>query len=380
MRPSLIFGLAAFAALGCGGADVGSAPEAPETRKDEQPEPPPEPNALATAADALFTAAVDEGAFAGTVVVIDDGEIVLEKAYGLADRKAERANAVDTIFRLGSASKPLTAAAVLALAEDGALELDDPVAQHFPELLPENLEKDGVSATIHHILTPTSGIGDAKATEYFKKNAWFEVIEPDQLLAAAAELPMVSTPGINFAYSNWGYYLLGLVVERVSGLSYEVFLRERFFAPLGMDDSGTHLPAAKADRAALGYDEKGETMAGKAWFKDTQLSLVFGSGQIYATAGDLARWDRALASGAVLPKLGARLFTPALGGYAYGWVVEKKGSVDVQWHNGALAPLGFTSLLVRVPSKDRFVAYLANVGSGLVVPALEKKTIALAAE
>jgi D-alanyl-D-alanine carboxypeptidase len=377
--------LTASLVYGCGSSGD-KTPAAPETQAEEIADaaaPPPAPNPLAVAADALFSTAFDDGTFAGSVVVVDGGEIVLQKAYGLADRKRELPNVVDTIYRVGSVSKQFTAAAVLALAEDGALDVSDPVAKYFPEYPEESLEKGGVKATLHHLLTHTSGLGDAQTTEYFKKNAWFELIDPATLLEAAAELPMVTTPGTSFAYSNWGYYLLALVVERVSGTSYEAFLRERFFAPLGMSDTGTLLPVEKAARAALGYDEKSggklTTMSDQPWFKDRDLSLVFGSGQIYSTVTDLARWDRALASGEALPAKGALLFQPALAKYGYGWVVEKKGDVEVAWHNGALAPLGFTALAVRVPSKDRFVAYLANLDVDLVQPALETKVIALAA-
>jgi D-alanyl-D-alanine carboxypeptidase len=384
MRNPWLLLLAASFVYGCGSSG-GTTPAPPEAKTEEVPDaaaPAPEPNPLAVAAEGLFSTAADDGTFAGSVVVVDGGETVLAKSYGLADRKREQPNALDTIFRVGSVSKQFTAAAVLALVEDGALDVTDPVAKYFPEYPEENLEKGGVKATLHHLLTHTSGLGDAETTEYFKKNAWFELIDPATLLEVAAELPMATTPGTSYAYSNWGYYLLALVVERASGKSYEAFLRERFFAPLGMTDTGTSLPAEKAARAALGYDESGgklTTMSDQLWFKDKDLSLVFGSGQIYSTVTDLARWDRALASGEALPRKGALLFEPALSKYGYGWIVEKKGEVEVAWHNGALSPLGFTALVVRVPSKDRFVAYLANLDVDLVQPALEKKVIALAA-
>jgi CubicO group peptidase (beta-lactamase class C family) len=166
----------------------------------------------------------------------------------------------------------------------------------------------------------------------------------------------------------------------VSGQSYEAFLKARFFDPLGMKDTGTVLPSALSSRSATGYyDSKGELLAftDDASYKDPDVTLAFGSGQIYSTVSDLARWDRALLGDKVLPAPQKDLlFAPNLDDYGYGWVIQKRNGVTYEWHNGAISPLGFSAFMVRVPSKDRFVAYLSNIDISRVQP-LESKIVEL---
>lgn len=360
------------------GVDSGSGP----VDDASVPEVAPAPNPLAEGVDALFAAAEASDTFSGTVVVVDDGKTVLEKSYGTMDRSTERKGAPDSILRVGSISKQFTASAVLALAAEGKLALTDPVSKYFPGYPPANLELDGVAVTLHHLLSHTSGLPDPRATEGFKKIVWRREIAPTEQIDLIKGSPLVAKPGSTYAYVNFNFLLAAMVVEKVSGTTYETFLKTRFFQPLGMKDTGTHLPPADATRAAVGYyDDGGQlvSFADDPIFKDRDLSLSFGSGQIYSTVLDLARWDRALVGVAALPAATRDLlFKPNLEDYGYGWVVENKSGVAYQWHNGALSPLGFTSLMVRVPAKDRFVAYLANRDLKLIQPLFEAKVIALA--
>jgi D-alanyl-D-alanine carboxypeptidase len=370
--------------VGCAASPAGvketSAPKESAAPSAPSSEP---PNELALQADELFAKATKEGRFSGSIIVVDGGKIVLEKSYGLADRDATKANANDGIYRVGSLTKQFTATAILALAEEGKLSVDDAITKHVPELPPENF----VDVSLRHLLSHTSGIGDARSTTWFKAHAWFSTIDPKEYVAIGGALPMRRKPGAKFEYNNWGYYLLGLVVERVSGKTFAEFMAERFFDPLGMKDTGvlrSALTAAQQARIPHGYedsDEDGEldTLDDSRRFVDRDMTMAFGSGQILSTAADLAKWDRALAEKKVLPKLQDQLFTPVLDDYGFGWVVETRDGVPIQWHNGALSPLGFTSLIVRVPAKDRFVAYLANLDLPLVQP-IEEKVIALAAK
>jgi CubicO group peptidase (beta-lactamase class C family) len=370
----------------CSSASDETTTAPPGPTPESQPPPseaePPAPNKLAVDVEAFFTKAEKDGTFTGSVVAVDGGKVVLEKAFGPADRAKKRPNAKDTIYRIGSVTKQFTASAILALAEDGKLSVDDPVSKYFPEYPKTNLTFDGVEPTLHHLLSHTSGIADGRSTEWFKDHVWFTKIDPKEYLAEAAKLPMKRKPGASFEYNNWAYYLLGLVVERVSGKPYETFMKERFFTPLGMTDTGTILPADKRERTAHGYQEKNgkfSTLDDDPLFADRDLTFAFGSGQIFSTVSDLAKWDRALAARTALPKLEDQLFKPNLDDYGYGWVMETSGGVAVQWHNGAISPLGFTALVVRVPAKDRFVAYLANLDTD-IVSVLEQDVIALAAK
>jgi CubicO group peptidase (beta-lactamase class C family) len=339
-------------------------------------------NPLAEAVDALFTEAEANDTFSGSVVVVDAGKMVLEKAYGFADRGGKRKNAPGTRFRIGSLSKQFTASAILALAHDGKLALTDPVSRFFPEYPADNLVNDGVAVTVHHLISHTSGIANPRATPDFKSLVWRRPITPVEQIGWAKGSPLVRKPGTAFAYVNYNFLLAALIVEKVSGQAYETFLRRRFFEPLGMHDTGTVLPQAEAARAAVGY-HAGATgqlvaLADEASLEDPDVTYAFGSGQIYSTVQDLARWDRALNGDTVLPAASRKLlFAPNLHDYAYGWLVQKKENVTYEWHNGAISPLGFTSLMVRVPSKDRFVAYLSNMDMAFVMP-FEAKTLALA--
>lgn len=346
-------------------------------------EPTPEPpNVVAEEVDRILSKAAASDAFSGSAIVVDGGKTVLVKGYGLRDRSGESANAGDTIFRVGSISKQFTASAVLALAAEGKLAVTDPLSKWFPSYPKENLSKDGEEVTLHHLLTHTSGLGDARGTKFFSQTAWRRPITPDEVIAEGQLLPMVAKPGTAYAYLNYGYLLLARIVEKASGKSYEAFLQDRFFTPLEMNDTGTILPEAKKTRAAIGYERSADgqtftSFADDPSFRDVDVTLSFGSGQIYSTVLDLAKWDRALVTEQALGAAQkAMLFQPFLAEYAYGWVVEKKSGIDVQWHNGALAPLSFTSFMMRIPSKDRFVAYLSNFDLDTISPFEKRITTA----
>jgi CubicO group peptidase (beta-lactamase class C family) len=334
-------------------------------------------NSLARDIDAMLSEAERKDVFSGSVIVIDGGKTVLEKGYGSADRKSGRKNTPDTLFRIGSISKQFTAAAVLALVQDGKLSLQDPIAKFLPEFEKGSLEKDGVPVTVHHLLSHTSGLADPRRTDAFKEAVWKEVIEPTKQIAFIKGKPLTAKPGAEFGYLNFNFLLAALIVERVSGTSYEAFLKSRLFEPLAMKDSGTHAQA----QDAIGYyvrDGHAVTMVDDNTFRDRDVLFAFGSGQILSSVRDLARWDRALNTDAVLRKAQRDLlFTKNLKNYSYGFVLHNSGDVNYQWHNGAMSPLGFTALIVRVPSKDRFIAYLANRDLDMVSP-FEDKVIALA--
>jgi D-alanyl-D-alanine carboxypeptidase len=375
---SLLLVLAGCSSSSSPAPDPTPAPPVASTEPDAGPAP-EAPNALATSADALFTEAESKKTFAGTVVVVDGGKIVLEKAYGTAHVAPDAKNAADTIFRIGSVTKQFTATAVLTLAAEGKLAVTDPLSKHFPDYPTEKLTKDGAEVTLHHLLSHTSGLADPRQSDYFKTNVWKKPIDRQEMLRQGMLLDLIDKPGASFKYLNQNFLLLALVIEKVSGQSWEELLTKRFFEPLGMKDTGAFLPASKKARAATGYYEDTGTLM--AWseakgFGDPDVTFAFGSGQLYSTAHDLALWDRALASGKIAPAIQKQLFTANVSRYGYGWSIEKESGVDIQWHNGAISPLGFSSFVVRVPSKDRFIAYLANRDID-ITEALEGKVAAL---
>lgn len=384
MRSSLLC-LFTFVVLGAGACSSTTETPAPSPAPSPTTDPtttptdePPPKNVLAEGIDDMVQRAANKEAFAGTVIVVDGGKQVLAKAYGNANRAESKANALDTIFRVGSVSKQFTATALLALVADGKVALTDPVSKYFTDYPVENLTMDGATVTLHHLISHTSGLPDPRGTTSFKSVAWKRPIAPSEQVGWAKTLPLKNKPGAAYEYLNYNFLLAALVVEKVSGQSYEAFLKARFFDPLGMKDTGTVLPSTLSSRFATGYyDNKGELLAfsDDPAYKDPDVTLAFGSGQIYSTVSDLARWDRALFSDKVLPAAQRDLlFEPNLGDYGYGWVIQKRAGVTYEWHNGALSPLGFSAFIVRVPSKDRFVAYLSNIDIARVEP-LESKIV-----
>lgn len=354
-------------------------PPAPPTHEQPAPTPTPEAlNPLAKSVDELLSSAASADRFAGSVIVVDGGKEVLAKGYGDANRSTKAQNTPDTVFCIGSVSKGFTAAAVLALADDGKLKLSDRVAGFFPEVPATTFADGSVDVTVHHLLSQTSGLPDPASTDPFRKAVWFRPIQPTEQLEWARGLPMVASPGARFGYLNYNYLLAALVVERVSGRPFDQFLRDRVLVPSGVNASSTAQGAADA----VGYHRSGsklEALSDDPRFTDRDLTFAFGAGQLRTTVRDLARWDRALAGGAVLSQAARdAMVKPNLKGYGYGWVVERRSGATLLWHNGALSPLGFSALVVRVPEKDRFVAYLANRDIDEIEP-LEAKVLALAA-
>jgi D-alanyl-D-alanine carboxypeptidase len=290
--------------------------------------------------------------------------VVLEKAYGLADPKGIRVNETGSVYRIGSLSKQFTATAILKLAEQGKLAVTDPVSKYFPDYPAANLKMDGVVVTLHHLLSQTSGLPDPAGVPEISAQFWFNPIAPSTQVAAVSGKPLVFKPGSKHAYMNFNYLMLGLVVEKASGQSYEDYLKTNLWKPSGMQTTGTLLPATLASQASIGSSTKtGKlfVLANDPTFKDRDVTLVFGSGQVYSSTADLAKWDQALEGDTVLSAASRKLlFTPNLDDYGYGWVHEVQNGVAYDWHNGALSPLGFSSYMVRVPAKKRFVAYLSN--------------------
>ena len=185
--------------------------------------------------------------FMGSVLVAKDSAIVFEQSYGWANLEWKVPNTPTTKFRLGSVTKQFTAAAILLLEERGKLKLGDPVAKFIPEA-PAAWEK----VTLYHLLTHTSGVPSfTNFPDY--PTLKLAPLDPAKALERLRDLPLEFVPGEKFRYSNSGYVLLGYIVERVSGQSYEAFLRENILKPLGMDDSGCDSNTAVIPQRASGY-------------------------------------------------------------------------------------------------------------------------------
>lgn len=289
--------------------------------------------------------------FQGAVLVAQSGKPLLAKGYGMANHEWSIPAAPDTKFRLGSITKQFTAMAVLLLAQDGKLSVDDPVSRHWSDA-PEAWK----NITIHQLLTHTSGIYNYTALPVYTRNMR-QTKTPAEILRDVADRPLDFPPGTQMKYSNSGYVLLGFLIEKLSGMSYAEFVRQRIFQPLGMNDTGYDSDTAILPRRASGYERRGEELR-NAQFLD--MSLPHSAGALYSTCLDLLKWDAALRGQKLLNEDSyRRYFTPEKNDYAYGWVVKERDGAVWQSHGGGIN--GFSTMIIRVPAKELLVVALANV-------------------
>ena len=271
--------------------------------------------------------------YSGAVLVAKDGAVVLEKAYGLADREARQPYTVDMASCIGSVTKQFTAAAILKLEAEKKLSVSDPIAKYLPGVPP-----DKSAITIHHLLTHTAGFsGDLGGSDE-------EPIGRDALVAKVLAAPLASKPGERFEYSNEGYSLAAAIVERVSGTGYEAYLREHLLLPAGMKDTGYLAPAWPLSRLPIGYTTEGKPWGRvyrNGWLADGPGWYLRGNGGIHSTIDDMYRWILALDAATVLPADAVKKFqtghVPSMGGeqYAYGWGVQTtRRGTKVITHNG----------------------------------------------
>ena len=285
------------------------------------------------------------------VAVAQDGEIVLSRAYGLADLENEVAMTQGTVFDVGSLVKQFVAAAVLLLVEDGHLSLDDDVREHLPELP----EYDHV-ITVDHLLTHTSGVRDWIGLQGM-------AAEPEGAMALIVRQRGLNfAPGEEWSYSNSGYVLLKELVARLAKESFSEFARSRLFQPLGM--GATHYaedPSVAPDRLAIGYER-----AGNGWKKDVLAGNERGGGALFSTVDDLMTWNDALD----LERLGSfvteklqepvRLNNGRELGYGRGLFLEQGEGRQVIWHSGSAG--GYKAMLSRYPEHGVSIAVLSNAG------------------
>jgi CubicO group peptidase (beta-lactamase class C family) len=288
-----------------------------------------------------------------SLIVIKDGKPIVRRGLGYANLEEHTRATPGTNYRLASVSKQFTAACILLLKQDGKLQLTDPIRKWLPEL-PDSDSK----ISIENLLTHTSGLIDYE--DLIPPDRTSQINDADVLRMIAAQHRLNFEPGSAHRYSNGGYVLLGLIVERVSGMDLADFMKQRIFQPLGMDhtlmyehDRGPQVP----DRA-YGYSEND----GK-WTRTDQdvTSATRGDGGIYSNIDDLAKWDAALYTDKLLDADSRRLaFTPKDPladpdvDYGFGWRL----SGDTVWHSGE--SIGFRNVIVRWPGQHLTVIILSN--------------------
>jgi CubicO group peptidase (beta-lactamase class C family) len=318
------------------------------------------PADLTSQVDALFEDSVHSNTPGAAVLIARDGKKLLEKGYGLAQVEVRTPITCDTRFRVGSITKQFTAAAILKLQEQGQLNINDPISKYFPDW------PKGRAVTLRHLLTHSSGIHNFTAKPGFQTNV--TVATPlETLISSFKNDPYDFNPGAQFRYCNSGYVLLGAVIQKVSGETYASYLRETFFKPLGMKDTGVSPSDAPLTNEALGYSYENSSVRRSV---DWNMSNVAGAGNLYSTARDLSLWNEALFGGRVLSSASLQAaFTvgvlvdddpshPEDTGYGYGWAIDRLNGTREISHGGELA--GFGSYLLRLPEYKLTVVVLLN--------------------
>ena len=295
--------------------------------------------------------------FSGAVLIAKEGRPLVSAAYGLADRERQVRNTVETRFRLGSMNKMFTAVAVLSLVEAGKVGLDDPLGKHLPDY-PE----PGVRAkvTLRHLLTHTGGTGDIFGPQFSEKRLALRT--HDDYLALYGTRKLLFEPGAEWRYSNYGYVLLGAVIERVSGRSYYDYVRDRVYAPAGMTSTGSEPEDTQVPRRSVGYTKR-ESPQTWAPNGNTLPYRGMGAGGGYSTTADLLRFATALTSNRLLNAEHTALLTatkvPTPGGsYGLGFMERDFNGVRGFGHGGG-AP-GMNGELLIFPS-GYVVIVLANM-------------------
>lgn len=289
-----------------------------------------------------------------SLLVLKDGKPVLRKTYGYANLESGEVATSATNFRLASVSKQFTAAAILLLVQDGKLKLDDSVRHWLP-----SLPATDQAITLHHLLSHSSGLIDYE--DLIPPGTTAQLNDSDVLRMLSAETRSYFAPGSSYRYSNSGYVLLGLIVERASAQRLPDFLRQRIFEPLHMDHTLLREPGGpEPAHRAFGYSE-----ADGKWTRTDQdlTSATRGDGGIYSSIDDLARWDAALYDHRLLSDASRKLAFAAqnkvaseedVDAYGYGWRIHG----DVRWHSGE--SIGFRNVIMRWPKQHVTVILLSN--------------------
>jgi CubicO group peptidase (beta-lactamase class C family) len=290
-------------------------------------------------------------AFMGSVLVARGNDILLSKGYGSANLEWNIPNSPSTKFRLGSITKQFTSASILLLEERGKLKTGDLVKKYIPDA-PAAWDK----ITVYHLLTHTSGIPNFTGFPDYKAQEPFPTTT-EKLVARFRDKPLDFQPGEKWSYSNSGYVLLGYLIEKAGGETYQKFLQENIFGPLGMKDSGYDSNSAVIPRRASGY-VPGKNGPENAGF--IHMSVPFSAGALYSTTEDLLRWERALFGGKLLSAASLeKMTTPYKEDYACGLGVRNANGRKLIEHGGGIE--GFNTFLGYYPEDKLTVVVLSNI-------------------
>jgi len=291
-----------------------------------------------------------------TALVAINGKVVYHKAFGMANMELDVRMEPDMVFNIASITKQFTAVSILMLLEQGKLSLDDDITKFI-----EDYPTHGHHICIHHLLTHTSGIKSFTSEGIFSPDLWRKDFEPIELIELFKNEPMDFAPSEEYRYSNSGYYILGYIIEKASGRSYEDFVESNIFEPLGMNSSSFGRRAEIIKKRAYGYQEKD----GFVNAEYVSWTTGYAVGALMSTVEDLYIWNRAIRSNKLVKKESIDLaFTNyelnngKKINYGYGWGInEINGTTSIE-HSGGI--FGYVSNSIYLPTEDVFVAIFSN--------------------
>ncbi len=308
--------------------------------------------------DKLMSQYADCCSFTGTVLVSDHDKVIFKKGYGLANREWNIPNTPDVKFRLGSITKQFTSMLIMQQVTKGAIKLD----AHLSDYLPYYRQDTGSKVTISQLLSHTSGIPSYTDDPKFFADVSRNYYAVEDFVKKFCSGDLQFDPGTKFHYDNSGFFLLGAILEHVTGKTYEALLKENIFVPLGMKDSGYDHYADILPQRASGYQQE---LTGVENAPYLDMALPYAAGSLYSTVEDLYKWDQALYTDKLIPNdLKQKLFTPNLENYGYGWDIraiptgEPGAGQTVISHGGGIN--GFNTLELRFVGDHDLVVIFNN--------------------
>lgn len=297
--------------------------------------------------------AIEPGA---VLLIAEEGKPVYRKAFGLASVELAVPNREDYVFAIGSMTKQFTAIALLQLVGQGKVQLQDDIRLYLPDY-----NTHGETITLENLITHTSGIPSFTEMDTFNSLVNTD-IGLKEMTGIFQDAPLLFTPGTDWSYSNSGFNLAGMIIEKVSGMTYGEYLQKHIFDPLRMESTSLGAKDKIIPRFVNGYQAGATTYMPASEFSWT---WPYAAGQIISNVDDLLKWDEALYTNTILDSaLIHRAFTNYVlttgeyANYGYGWAVDSYAGLTIIRHGGAIS--GFLSDAVRIPEKHLYIALLSN--------------------
>ncbi len=314
------------------------------------------PDALPAKFDAMLSTLFKAGAPGAAVLVARSERVIYSRAFGVANMELNVPLQAGSVFKIGSITKQFTAVAILQLAEQGKLGLQDDITRFIPDY-----PTGGRRITIEHLLTHTSGVWNYSSMEDTPKRGAVD-FTPVEMIDRFKNQPMRFDPGTKWEYSNSNYVLLGAIIEKITGMTYGDYLAEKIFKPAGMYNSLYASDIRLVTNRADGYSMSEDGVVNAAYLSMTQ---PYAAGSILSTVEDLFRWKQALRSGKLIGRdtlqkawTRSKLADGTETSYGYGWRMGYIQESRSLWHGGWIN--GFFTMALYLPDEDVFVAVLSN--------------------